>query len=423
MREPGVFTVFCCGTAFNRERLEEVVANLASRMVGQKGLDWWINDGPGSDPKKPKEPDANGLARTPGLGHSRDREILFDEEPRGPLEKMKRAMRGMVPSVWGKMSGYGWNHNVEDTMKVILDGPLTYAKGVSGPTRRGTSNGFRFRRPRIFRINMVGWSRGAVTCHMLAQALYNEPRTQNIPVNIFAFDPVPGWKNDDKLEQYGMRYMPANVRRYTGIIMEDDRRAVMFKPIIIRADPFATAATGQKITIIPLPGEHDTAILWDASPVGRIGASLAEEFLDHYGTGFTREKFKKSPREYCELYAQVRMNLQDYRQMFGPGWARKNIHLNLGVKTFEKNFEKARKVPNNMRDNNYFINWHHARQFELAYNFQYNYMTGAGYGRTQQEIERYWNQIRNHGPLTYQSLVDLGYITDPNREAAPPPHA
>ena len=41
-------------------------------------------------------------------------------------------------------------------------------------------------------VNVVGWSRGGVTCHMFANALAETEGWSKIPVNIFACDPVPG---------------------------------------------------------------------------------------------------------------------------------------------------------------------------------------------------------------------------------------
>jgi hypothetical protein len=41
------FTVYSCGTGFNRDRTDELVANLASRTGGSVNRDRMITDGPG----------------------------------------------------------------------------------------------------------------------------------------------------------------------------------------------------------------------------------------------------------------------------------------------------------------------------------------------------------------------------------------
>ncbi len=44
----------------------------------------------------------------------------------------------------------------------------------------------------ITKVNMIGWSRGGVTCFELANRMFADPDLRHIPVNIFACDPVPG---------------------------------------------------------------------------------------------------------------------------------------------------------------------------------------------------------------------------------------
>src|SRR5262245_20698491 len=90
-----VFTVYNCGTGFNRDRSEEeVVANLASRTVGGR-IAFMINDGPGSKPKGP-----GSQARQPGL--------------HDPItgEKTLASRFAMLNRLRGTATGYGWHHNV-----------------------------------------------------------------------------------------------------------------------------------------------------------------------------------------------------------------------------------------------------------------------------------------------------------------------
>ena len=143
-----VFTVYNCGTGFNRERTEELIGYLGSITQGMQAKPntvtpqdkWMICDGPGSSSRG-----INSDAHTPGSG-------LF------------KKLRGNV-------TGHGWEQNVTQAMTIIQF--IHAASPISV-------------------INMAGWSRGAVTCHMLSNALASDPKTQNIKINIFAADPVAG---------------------------------------------------------------------------------------------------------------------------------------------------------------------------------------------------------------------------------------
>jgi hypothetical protein len=67
--------------------------------------------------------------------------------------------------------------------------------------------------------NFIGHSRGAAECIMAAWFLYayGHSRFRNIPVNIFAIDPVPG-----KGEWYGiLTQLPPNVANYVGVYAWD----------------------------------------------------------------------------------------------------------------------------------------------------------------------------------------------------------
>ena len=196
---PEVFTIYNCGTSHNRQNLDETVADTARRTIGAENRDWIINDGPGSSSHHAgksataAERSLAAQAKTPGTSNP---------------------VTGMEESSWfaelrGVTSGFGWEHNVEHTMAVLdatIDVPRT--------------------------INMVGWSRGAITCFMMAHALYRNPRTSAIDVNIFALDPVPGpgnFHDPDKVT------LPANVKHYAAVVEQDERRKI-FKPALIDAD-------------------------------------------------------------------------------------------------------------------------------------------------------------------------------------------
>ncbi|TVR48915.1 MAG: hypothetical protein EA425_13450 [Puniceicoccaceae bacterium] len=345
---PSVFTVYNCGTGFNRDRTDEVIANLASRTQGSENRDWMINDGVGSKPGK-----GPTLARTPGL-----------HDPKSGF-KIKAPKFAVLK---GTTKGYGWEHNVEHAVEVI--------KALSAST------------PPPATINMAGWSRGAITCHMLAHALARDPKTQHQFVNIFAFDPVPGPGNF-KLDQISL---PENVRNYTALIMEDEARKIM-RPVILT--PGDTSGSGGKYKLIPLPGAHNTAVFRIQTEVGTIGAALAHRFLTKHGTRLVAPMLLTDV-QFCELYAKVRIDAEKFRAMKGSAAQRKLLG------------NEKRNIHNDFRDTAYFINDHHAARFRKAFPGMWSLLErGAS---NQAAVEREAGIIRTMAPTTYLSLQGAGII-------------
>ncbi|RON17507.1 hypothetical protein BK660_22910 [Pseudomonas brassicacearum] len=118
------------------------------------------------------------------------------------------------------------------------------------------------------KVNLVGWSRGGISCHMLANAMFKDTALKNIPVSIFAIDPVPGISNfqEDKVK------LNANVKEYVGFYARDER-SKGFSCVIPQT------ATGTRTHIYPLPGRHGT-LVGNASADGVSGPkTLAEPGL------------------------------------------------------------------------------------------------------------------------------------------------
>jgi hypothetical protein len=342
-----VFTVYNCGTGFNRERSEEAIANLASRTEGSENREWMICDGPGSAPKKP-----HSQARTPGL-----------HDP-------KTGFKTSAPTfakLKGVTEGYGWEHNVQHAMEVIK----ALIAGSNTP-------------PSV--VNMAGWSRGAITCHMLAHALAKEPMTTGIAVNIFAFDPVPGPDNF----QAEKVSLPSNVQHYTAVVAEDEARSIM-RPVMFAHGP----EDAKHFKTIPLPGAHNTAVMRLKTEVGTIGAALAHRFLTKHGT-LLRDPFLLTDVQFCELYAKVRLDIRTFRGMKGSSMQRKL----LGV------FNRGAK--NDFNDSAYFVNEHHARQFQHAFPGMWRLMNHGA--QLPGEVDREAAAIRMRAPTTYKSLVETGIL-------------
>ena len=345
---PEVFSIYNCGTSHNRQNLDETVADLARRTHGSENRDWMINDGPGS------------FSHKVGKGGSAaDRGLAGQANTPGTRDAITgRKERSWFAASRGVIDGYGWEHNVDHTMAVL----------------KATID-----LPRV--INIVGWSRGAITCFMIAHALLQEPRTSGIEVNIFAFDPVPGPGNFDDPNKVTL---PPNVTRYSAVVQEDERRKI-FRPVLISADE----AGGCKTKFYYMPGGHSTAVFRAKSEVGLISAYLAHRFLQKHGTRLDNP-IQLSARDLCELYAKVRIDIEKYQSMGG------GVLQILG--------KQRRSVANRFQDTSYFINDHHANQFRKTFPQIWSALERGVSKLEGAAFERAMRIVQMSAPTTYLSL-------------------
>src|SRR5579875_3288418 len=354
VRMPPVFTIYNCGTSHNRQNLDETVADLARRTVGAENRDWVITDGPGSyshPAGASGTPAARGLAaqaRTPGTVN--------------PISGVKQTASFSVTR--GVVDGYGWEQNVEHVM-AVLGGTIDLQQT----------------------INMVGWSRGAITCFMMAHALRDNPRTSGIPVNIFAFDPVPGPGNFDDPNKVTL---PSNVHAYAAIVQEDELRKI-FRPALTGVDE----AGGIRAKFYSMPGGHSTGVFRMKNEVGLIAAFLAHRFLQKHGTQINNP-IMLTPRDLCELYAKIRMDMARFRSSGG------GLLTALG--------KQRRVVANSFHDTVYFINDHHANQFRKTFPQIWSALDRGISDAGQPAFESALRLLRNSAPTTFQSLQQTGIL-------------
>ncbi|MCL4784644.1 MAG: hypothetical protein KJZ70_16545 [Bryobacterales bacterium] len=346
-----VFTVYNCGTGFNRDRTDELIGYLGTITAGMQAKPnsvtpqdaWMICDGPGSAPKG-NNPDT----RTPGSG-------LF------------RQLRGNI-------SGHGWEHNVRDAMAII--------KFIHAGSP-------------ISVINMAGWSRGAVTCHMLSNAIASDPDTRGIRINIFAADPVagPGNRADPSKNT-----IPPNVQNYFAVVAEDENRKIM-KPVNVGSiQSHSEDIPNQRVKVISVPGEHNSGVM-RGTPLGKLVWYLAHKFLSKHGTRLNGG-IQLSHIEVCECYAGIRMYMADFRNMHGS--------------TMGALGRDGRTVNNSLSAHHFWVNDHHRSQFAKAFPVMGAAITNPsllanGGFRLQQEL----TTMKNHAPWTYTVLVKLGLVTPP----------
>ena len=352
---PEVFSIYNCRTSHNRQNLDETIADLARRSAGAENRDWIINDGPGSYShhagKSATAHDRSlaAQAKTPGT--------------RDPISGLKVGSPFAV--IRGMVSGYGWEHNVDHTMAVLnatLDLPHT--------------------------INMAGWSRGAITCFMIAHALNENPRTKAIAVNICAVDPVPGPGNFNDPEKVTL---PANVKNYAAIVQEDERRKI-FKPALVDED----YGPGIKTRFYYLPGGHSTGICRSKNEVGLIATFLVHRFLQKHRTRLN-SPIQLTTRDLCELYAKVRLDIAKYERSGGGAL------LLLG--------KQKRTLPNRFHETGYFINEHHASQFRKTFPQVWSALEHGVDAARQPAFESALTALKISAPTTYLSLKAVGIIS------------
>lgn len=341
-----VFTVYNCGTGFNRERKDELIGNLGTITAGMEARPgnlsphdaWMINDGPGSKPSAP-----GSQARTPGSG---------------PFKQLR-----------GNLTGHGWEQNVQQTMDAIK---------------------FLTRQTPINIVNMAGWSRGAVTCHMLANALKQDAATSNISVNIFAVDPVAGPGNRTAPDKNSL---PDNVANYLCVLSEDENRKIM-KPVNVYQLRTSAQDIGTKFRIIHIPGEHNTGVL-KGTPAGKLVWALAHRFLVRHGT-VLNQPLQLSPLEICELYAGMRYYLGAFRNMHGTAGKQ------LGT--------ASRDIKNEFLAHHYWVNDHHMRNFMRAFPEVARLIENPNLLANRGSFDAALARIGTSAPWTYTSMKKVGLV-------------
>jgi len=268
-------TIFFCGTGstkFDNANANywdgELVSTLASHHTGREFAEWIVVDGPGTSNlqadelfTKSKDYGLSGTLFGKGweenVAHamsivkgkcSWQREQLTEEEYNRlkaagiPIEDVK---------VEGSWFWRKYNYGDRSVTQQALQEQIikTFRKGSIIPTQ----------------VNLVGWSRGGISCHMLANAMLNDNELKNIPVKIFAIDPVPGALN---FQEHRLK-LGANVKEYVGFYARDER-SKGFSCVIPQT------ATGTRTHIFPMPGRHGT-LVGNASADGVSGPKVLAE--------------------------------------------------------------------------------------------------------------------------------------------------
>ncbi len=345
---PQVFTLFCHGTGSHRTRTDrEIVTEFGKVATGQEYTDYLILDGPGSAGGQGgavKNPTENPL---PGTfdPYTRDKQLksrhaLGDAGFTGKSLKNPKFMNlKKATNAGGGAWGTGWDDNVIHAIAAISElDPLPQ------------------------RVNMIGWSRGAVTCTKAAFKLHNV--YPQIAVNIFAIDPVAGPGNkgrhlfDKKEDTWNIR---ENVRNYIVTLAEDERRKIMMPQDMKRV----TISKMTNAVFLPFPGVHNTAVALRASEgeVAQVVWRLAYAFLTHFGTRFEAPLAPAySGPEMCNLYGKMLVKRAGYKALY-----KKEVGLKDGKILGSKDRGFVSSKDKYVIEADYFINEHHREVFIRTY--------------------------------------------------------
>lgn len=226
------FTVFFCGTGstkfddsnanyWNGELISTLAQNTQS--LSKEFAEWIVIDGPGSGNLQADEmfTESGNYLQLKGtaLGSGWEENVIHAanimkgtftwQREKLTEENYDQLQKAGVPIEEVKVTGsWYWR---------------TYDYGTRKVTQQALQEQIikTFRKDGIIptQVNLVGWSRGGISCHMLANAMLNDSALKTVPVNIFAVDPVPGLLNfQDSRVKLG-----SNVKEYVAFYARDER--------------------------------------------------------------------------------------------------------------------------------------------------------------------------------------------------------
>ncbi len=370
-----VFTVFFCGTGSNSFDFAntdyhsgELVSTLARHCTGMEFVDWILADGPGSGNYQEDEKFVR-----PG-NYSKTRGVAFGS---GWEENVAHAL-AMIhgEAKWSRTQLTELNFRVLKEAGIPIPDRATNAMGIeigTLPERKVTQQALQMQKIKIFRknkpvtqINAIGWSRGAVTTHMFANALANDGTLRNIPVNIIAVDPVPGSGNF----QYHRTSIPSNVRNYVAFYARDERSLGF-------AATLPSVPKSVNANFYAMPGRHATLVGNAGNYIGGNGANvfygpgkvvrmLTEQYLTVWGTGLN-ERLPYSDHEMMRCYDEMLAQKDQFeilsKTVYTKRWGQNDARdIGVGQNWLCSKFHGVEQL----KPNGPFLNWHHAALFHAS---------------------------------------------------------
>lgn len=313
-----VFTVYNCGTGYHRNS-----GDVIAYMNKVTTTPHHVNDGPGSGDLKPW---------TTGVGKSNP---------------------GGKGTVGGLLFGKGAEDNVAAALAAIkaqiqADDPPRAADAPRVPRKA----------PPV--VNMSGWSRGAVTCYKIANAMSKDDELKSIPVNIFAIDPVPGSSGVGNSAMWKDLELTGNVKNCTVIIAwHDSRRA--FAPIITPRDK---VPVGCDYKVYIMPGNHSAIV--EEQPglaeAAQIVKDMAMKFLRGFHTGFS-DRSALSSGQIIDKYGVISTSWGNYQDLAGSFFTSRTVV----TQDARGSSIDSMKLSPERKAGEFFINDHHKETYVLQY--------------------------------------------------------
>lgn len=365
-----VVTIYCCGTGEHRDKLENIVPYTWRATAGSRV---WMNDGPGN-----------------GQHHILKSEKILKKVGKGKGSSDKSFNR-RHKTWFDNLSGVSTQDNIINTLQWLW------------------MEFYRHDKPAFGTINICGWSRGAVTCIMLAHAIEEAGFRSKIPalkVNVFAIDPVPGATNDfgsgGSFETTGRCGTPDSlskcVNEYQAVLAENVGGAM--GPLFRNVSPEFSGQKrgGPAKTEFPLPGSHsNVAKINPGNPVGRLSASICHRFLMRHGTRLLLPLVMTDAEE-LEQYAAILLKHGKFK-------TEGVFHKRKVFKKWDVAVMRSAIVRNSERAHRFFVNHHHAELLQQVLPRFAAYIAGDA-PVTDGDMQI----LQNRFPVTYQAMEAVGYL-------------
>lgn len=353
-----VFTILCHGSGGHRTKPDkEIVAFLGRRMLGEEYRDYLILDGVGGKPqdKSGKNPLAGSFDWADRNKGAKRKDVSVE------MGGSNRKMGGGVATASGEQRfkygresmpvggalganivGYGVEDNARHAIVAI----------ANLPTLPDT-------------INLIGWSRGAVTALVIANMLFDpsseEGLFRQVNVNIFAVDPVAGDTAGTKDGAESRRLITPNVKNYLGVLNTGENRKTFSPQDLSRI--IVVDISSSNVVFLPFPGKHDSCAQNsnpDAREVSDIAWSLGVRFLEHFGTRITPKPVTFGDRAMFARYCAITVKGEQYAGVKQKGMFQRAIGKGFGDRAIKGDLASY------TRYSDYFVNEHHRRLFMRA---------------------------------------------------------
>lgn len=399
------FTILFHGTGEHQEKgLEnkEVLHEITKMLAGEPYTDYLVCDGVGSvgtdlNPtpgqfdfstrnKLPKDPAAYSYTDGRILDHLEDPRPLSRPSPPPPARPPSSGWAAWLDGWYNSLASLGsqatrWATNkkiyLEGIFKGVgMDDNIRHAVAVV-VTKYSHELDLSNSPPPKITLNLLGWSRGAVTA-IRAANYFSRLLEQSVDINIFAFDPVPG----GRLNLDDERTLGKSVKSYVSVLCLHERRD-SFLPIDMTGTPRCRLDLRElpapiELAMLPLPGVHSTPLYFNDNrqrlhESAEVGRYLAWKFLKLKGTTFTENSdsenppAKFTPIQLCEKYAKMMLELDDYAKL-DPKVITALESMPWGHTSIKRPVLTDRQSYLHRQGNcEFFLNEHHWQAFSKAY--------------------------------------------------------